>query len=278
MFSRIGGRLTYANVAMTLALVFAMSGGAFAASKYLITSTKQIKPSVLKQLKGKIGPAGKEGPTGKEGAKGANGTNGANGEKGAAGTNGNTGANGKSVVAGVEAKGTNCKEGGSNFEVEGSTIKHYACNGEKGATGAPGSPWTGGGTLPSGATETGSWGAGSSGFELALISFPIPLAAKLDNAAECDESGEPACVVVYVTAAEQTGGTAPTQCSGSAEAPTATSGTFCVYEAAAAGISSKPSVASSGNGSTANGHAATAGAVLVISGSGYIYGTWAVTG
>ena len=47
MFSRIRKRLTYANVAMTMALVFAMSGGAYAAKKYVITSTKQIKPSVL---------------------------------------------------------------------------------------------------------------------------------------------------------------------------------------------------------------------------------------
>ena len=37
----------------TLALIFAMSGGAYAASHYLITSTKQIKPSVLGHLKGK---------------------------------------------------------------------------------------------------------------------------------------------------------------------------------------------------------------------------------
>ena len=47
MFSRIRKRLTYANVAMTMALVFAMTGGAYAAKKYVITSTKQIKPSVL---------------------------------------------------------------------------------------------------------------------------------------------------------------------------------------------------------------------------------------
>ena len=53
-------RVTYANVAMTLALVFAMSGGAYA-SKYLITSTKQISPKVLKTLKG---AAGKTGPAG----------------------------------------------------------------------------------------------------------------------------------------------------------------------------------------------------------------------
>ena len=40
MFSPIRKRLTYANVVATLALVFAMSGGALAASKYLITSSQ----------------------------------------------------------------------------------------------------------------------------------------------------------------------------------------------------------------------------------------------
>jgi hypothetical protein len=43
-------RLTYANVAATLALVFSMSGGALAASHYLIKSTKQISPKVLKSF------------------------------------------------------------------------------------------------------------------------------------------------------------------------------------------------------------------------------------
>ena len=48
-------RLSYANVTATLALVFAMSGGALAANHYLITSTKQINPKVLKKLTGKTG-------------------------------------------------------------------------------------------------------------------------------------------------------------------------------------------------------------------------------
>ena len=56
-------RLTYANVAATLALVLAMSGGALAASHYLINSTKQINPKVLKKLKGATGrPARKAQP------------------------------------------------------------------------------------------------------------------------------------------------------------------------------------------------------------------------
>lgn len=43
-------RLSYANVAATLALVVALSGGALAATQYVVTSTNQIKPSVLKTL------------------------------------------------------------------------------------------------------------------------------------------------------------------------------------------------------------------------------------
>ncbi len=84
-------RFTYANVVATLALVFAMSGGAIAANHYLITSTKQISPKVIKKLKGKRGPAGKQGPAGpagpqgKEGPVGKEGLAGKDGKDGAAG-------------------------------------------------------------------------------------------------------------------------------------------------------------------------------------------------
>jgi hypothetical protein len=57
---RTGGfarHLSYANVVSTLALLFAMTGGALAASHYVITSTKQIKPSVLEKLTPKAAPA-----------------------------------------------------------------------------------------------------------------------------------------------------------------------------------------------------------------------------
>jgi len=73
-------RLNYANVTATLALLFAMSGGALAANHYLINSTKQINPKVLRALKGKIGPTGPaglrglQGPTGPAGPKGKTGT------------------------------------------------------------------------------------------------------------------------------------------------------------------------------------------------------------
>ena len=65
-----GKRLSYANVAATLALIFSMSGGALAASHYLINSTKQINPSVLKTLKGKNGAKGAAGATGPQGPQG----------------------------------------------------------------------------------------------------------------------------------------------------------------------------------------------------------------
>jgi hypothetical protein len=72
--------LTYANVAATLALVFAMSGGALAAKHYLINSTKQINPKVLKKLRGNTGPRGATGAAGAQGKEGAAGKQGAEGK------------------------------------------------------------------------------------------------------------------------------------------------------------------------------------------------------
>jgi hypothetical protein len=65
-----------------LALFVVSAGTGIAARHYLITSTKQIKPSVLKQLKGAKGP---KGATGAVGATGAAGSIGATGAAGAAG-------------------------------------------------------------------------------------------------------------------------------------------------------------------------------------------------
>lgn len=89
--------LSYANVTATLALVLSMSGGALAADHYLINSTSQINPKVIKALKsdagakgapGAPGAAGKEGATGKEGAAGKEGTPGTPGKDGTAGNEG----------------------------------------------------------------------------------------------------------------------------------------------------------------------------------------------
>jgi hypothetical protein len=68
-------RLSYANVIATLALVLAVGGGtAWAAHHYLITSTGQIKPSVVKSLRGHNGTNGTNGTNGATGATGGPGS------------------------------------------------------------------------------------------------------------------------------------------------------------------------------------------------------------
>jgi hypothetical protein len=88
--------LTYANVAATLALVFAMSGGALAAKHYLVESTTQISPKVLKKLRGHRG---------KTGAAGKTGATGLTGPAGAAGPAGKDGASATTLLAAINEKG-----------------------------------------------------------------------------------------------------------------------------------------------------------------------------
>jgi hypothetical protein len=143
MFKRIRSRFTYTNVAVTFALFFAISGGAMAAGHYLITSTKQISPKVLKALKGAAGPSGAAGVAGAAGAQGPAGPSGAKGETGAAGAQGPAGPAGP--------------------------------QGPAGTTGFTKS-------LPQGATEMGDWSALTTAAEEGVrlsssISFGIPLAS-----------------------------------------------------------------------------------------------------
>jgi hypothetical protein len=99
--------MTYANVAATLALVFSMTGGAFAAGHYLINSTKQINPKVIKALKGKNGKPGPMGAAGKEGPPGKEGSPGKEGKEGPVGKEGKQGVPGSALAyAHVEANGT----------------------------------------------------------------------------------------------------------------------------------------------------------------------------
>jgi hypothetical protein len=69
-------RPSIAGVVASLALFVALGGSAAAASHYLITSTSQIKPSVMKKLKGNAGANGAVGSTGPTGATGPQGPQG----------------------------------------------------------------------------------------------------------------------------------------------------------------------------------------------------------
>lgn len=79
-------RPSIATLLSGLALFFALGGTAIAAHHYLITSTSQIKPSVLHQLKGAAGSAGSPGSVGPAGPAGSVGPQGPVGPPGPAGS------------------------------------------------------------------------------------------------------------------------------------------------------------------------------------------------
>jgi hypothetical protein len=72
-------RLNIHNAVAWLALFFSLAGTGLAASRYIITSTSQIKPSVRRALRGAEGPRGPAGPQGIPGPAGPAGSQGAPG-------------------------------------------------------------------------------------------------------------------------------------------------------------------------------------------------------
>jgi hypothetical protein len=270
MFSAIRRRLhlSPAMVIAGLALVFAMTGGAYAAKKYLITSTKQISPSVLKSLQGKAGVAGAPGAAGVQGAQGPAGPGGPAGSGGAKGETGPEGKEGKQGSAGTT-----------------------------GPKGAAGNPWTAGGTLPSKATETGAWSFGHvpagtpTTFYRVPISFPIPLSEGLSGAG-C-ETVEPTpqphvaetCRVHFIDAAgkeavKQGEEVVSTACTGSVSSPTAAAGNLCVYTTKLTNAESFSNSIKSADDEEEERGTASAGAYIKFDEAeegSQGWGTWAVT-
>ncbi|HEX4668997.1 MAG TPA: hypothetical protein VH275_03365 [Solirubrobacterales bacterium] len=208
-------------VVAIVALVAALGGGAYAATGgsggHATASAKQGKQG--KQGKpGKTGPAGPAGPAG---ATGPAGPAGAKGDTGAAGTNGTNGINGSNGTSPTGTSFTGSKTVGSVTCTEGGTeykgaTTNLVCNGKEGEEG---SPWTVGGTLPSEATETGTFfvkGEHKTS-QTAPIGWSIPLSPA--DAAQITQAK------IHVVGANG-GGT----CDGTAEAPTAPAGELCLYE------------------------------------------------
>src|SRR6185312_9827448 len=250
MFGGIRRRMSPGAVLGTIAVIFAMTGGAYAAGAIKITSIKQIKPSVVKQLKGKEGARGATGAAGAAGPAGAAGAAGKEGAKGAEGPKGETG-----------------KEGAP------------------GPKGEKGQPWVPDNTLPSGAEETGVWGMSKLPGTLGVgqlqvpISFPIQLVSPLPGPVENPITKELESHV-HVIEEGETGAAGKGCGGGTGEAPTAEPGNLCVYvtsenEApASAFLVADPATGEPGAGST--------GAILTSSGSptlpagAFAHGVWAV--
>jgi hypothetical protein len=217
-----------------VALVFAMLGGAYAASGGLSGKQKKevtkIAQTEAKKF-AKTGPAGAAGPAGKEGAKGADGTN---------GTSGSNGTDGVGTV------------------------------GPQGPQGPQGSPGViqPGETLPSGASETGSWAFPETEVNkvpVQAISFTIPLEGALGSSE-----------VHFL--AEGEGETA--ECPGIAEEPEAAPGNLCVYTTEVfGGLTGHPEINQSGL--PLEGGASPTGAFIYFQPANVAgtegHGTWAVT-
>jgi Collagen triple helix repeat (20 copies) len=144
MFSTLRDRMGIPGVISVIALVFAMTGGAYAAKDV-------IGGKANSSAKGKQGKRGPKGPAGPAGVAGPTGPAGAAGAKGDKGDKGDTGAQGS--------------------------------QGAQGVPGQDGSPWTAGGTLPPEATLTGVWMVNAQGSSTPVpsvpLSFNIPLSEPL---------------------------------------------------------------------------------------------------
>jgi hypothetical protein len=292
MLSLLRNRFGIPGVISVIALVFAMLGGAYAASD----NGGGKATASAKAKKGPPGPRGKTGPAGPAGAAGPAGPAGLAGPKGDKGDTGPAGANGASATTeSFVGAQHGCTAGG--VVVKSASPEVTVCNGKNGTNGTTGFTET----LPSGMTETGSWSFGflpegaAPGFHHLKIpiSFNVPLAASLSGAGcRTVESGHVAatCHVHFINAngkevveneanfeIEEFTSTA---CTGTPAAPTATAGDLCVYTSGLTNVlgafDSLIVKASDNNESGAS----TAGATINFFGvlaEAEGYGIWAVT-
>ena len=136
-------RVSYANVVATLAILFSMTGAAVAAKHYLISSTSQINPKVLKAIEGHHtgtpGAAGTQGVVGPAGPAGPQGAPGNEGPPGVAGPTGNEGPPGQVQKPAAFSKSLSPASEGEEttelFKLNGEEIKAtFVCGKGSGGT------------------------------------------------------------------------------------------------------------------------------------------------
>lgn len=247
MLSKLHDRLGTAGlIVAVVALVAAVAGTALAAGGLTAQQEKQVK-KIAKKYAGKPGPVGPVGPAGPTGSPGSPG---AAGKEGGAGPKGPTGPTGLTVT---------------------------------GPTGVCGAPPC---TLPSGVTETGAWSYGktSTGPIEVTASFALPLGTAIAHGK---------AHFIYITGKELVENssfeleevTKSPDCPGTAAAPSALGGSFCMYAAGMTGALTTGIFLESGSLSNpglavgSSEETGKTGARLLISlesGSSEGWGTWAV--
>lgn len=287
MKARISKYINPATVLATLALTFALGGGAYAASRILIKNINQISPSVVAKLRGKAGatgaagPAGSVGPAGPAGPAGPTGSAGAGspGPEGKEGKEGKEGPKGEFNYRGTWSAATEYAKGDATTQ-EGSTYASLKPANKGHEPKAEGEWWhviakegkAGSGGGGGGGTETGAWSVQLGVQEAAItaISFPTPLPEALTEAH-----------VFFITEGEEP----PTQCKGgSPEKPKAEPGDLCVYEQFRKKFEKFPlaAIKNPAEGQSSPAGASANGALILLKKEagqteGTAYGTWAVT-
>jgi hypothetical protein len=139
-------------VASTALFLVVAGGGAYAADSYIITSTHQIKPSVLKKLARDVrGPRGTRGPAGPQGIQGLTGAAGQPGSQGSAGQQGPIGPQGATGASGAAGdQGWKGAQGDQGIQGPQGNQGPQGDQGDAGAQGATGSQ---GATGPEGPAE-----------------------------------------------------------------------------------------------------------------------------
>jgi Collagen triple helix repeat (20 copies) len=236
-------------IVAVVALVFAMLGGAYAATNNGGKATASAKAK-----QGKQGKPGKTGPAGPAGSQGPAGPAGANGKDGTNGANGSSGTNGESVEVN-DYVGPECAtESEEGAEFINGTGAAYACNGENGTTGFTE-------TLPSKKTETGAWvaqiPATLEGPARTAMTFPIPLPTPITELSQVHVI-QPGGDASACENAEHDGAASP-------ENPEAKPGEICVYVAFRAGTPTIANFTISKIGASAGAFgASTAGAMITM--------------